>query len=134
MQYSVKDIRKDELFSEFLDARGITQKTKRKHTTGMRSYCNFCLQELVNEWEQKGIIISKHVSLMSGPSFLIEEADEEQDKGIKRKKREIRKNLIKFVNYLREKNKMTLTIDTYLTTIKAFYDDNDIDILDYPKI
>ncbi len=112
MFFSQEEIRYDETFAEFLDARGITESTKRGHTTAMKIYCNY-----------NGIT----------PTELIEEAEKDQDVGIKRKKRKIRRRIITFVNYLRDNGKAKGTIDTYLTTIKAFYDDNDIDIPKLPK-
>ena len=112
MQLSSKDIKNDETFQEFLDARGITAKTVRKHIISMKHYCNLHQQT---------------------PTQLIEEAEIEQDNGVKRKKRKIRKKLIKYVAWLKENNRSTGTIKVYLTDIKAFYDDCEIDIPKLPK-
>jgi len=112
MKFSNEVIINDEVFQEFLDARGIVKKTRRKHIINMTNYCNLHQQT---------------------PTELIEEAESEQDAGIKRKKRTLRKKLIKYVAWMKEKNRATSTIKVYLTDTKAFYDDCEIDIPKLPK-
>lgn len=112
MKFSVKDIENDETFQDFLNSRGITKNTRRKLTYQMKNYCNY--QELT-------------------PTQLIEEADEEQDAGTKRKNRTIKKRLINYVNNLKDETKATSTIKSYLSDIKSFYNDNEIDIPKLPK-
>ena len=112
MQFLIDDIKNDDTFQEFSDARGITEKTRKKHTTVMRGYCNLHRQT---------------------PTELVDEAEKEQDDGVKRKKRKIRKKLIRYVAWLRENNKASNTIKVYLADIKAFYDDCEIDIPKLPR-
>lgn len=112
MKFSIDDIEADESFEEFLNARGIIQKTRKRHIYLMTVFCNFQGQK---------------------PIELIEEAEEDETKGIKKRKRRIKRKLINYVVHLKQNKKATSTIKGYLTDIKAFYDYHDIDLPKLPK-
>lgn len=110
MEFNKEDIINDSVFKDFIRSRGIKEQTIRLYESRIRHYCNFTGKS---------------------PSELIEEAEEEQDAGIKRRRRKVKIYLLDFIDYQKEKGRGKTTIKSYIETIKGFYYDNDIDI---PKI
>ncbi|MGP8023932.1 MAG: tyrosine-type recombinase/integrase [Methanobacterium sp.] len=104
MEYSSNDIKNDELVKEFFD-RVLSETTKRQYILVFKNYSNW-----------RGQL----------PSEFIEEADIEQNKGIKLKKRKIKRDLIDYINFLKDEGKTQNTVSTYLKCVKALYRDNDI--------
>jgi integrase len=104
MEYSSNDIKNDELVKEFFD-RVISESTKTQYILVFKNYSNW-----------RGQL----------PSEFIEEADVEQNKNIKLKKRKIKRDLIDYINFLKDEGKTQHTVNTYLKCVKALYRDNDV--------
>ena len=105
MIFSEDDIKKDEIIIEFFDDRTISKNTTIHYIIVLKNYCN---------WKKQL------------PTDFIEEADIEQNKNIKLKKRKIKKDLISYIKFLKSEKKSESTIKNYLSCIKAIYNDNDI--------
>jgi integrase len=75
----------------------------------------------------------KHYYLATGltPMELIEEAEKEEDNGIKLKNRKIKTHLLELIRYLREKGLKETSISNYVIYVKIFYHTFDIII---PKL
>ena len=65
------------------------------------------------------------------PTEFLLEAEEEEDEGLKLKRRKIRDHLIKFIQYLRKKGLKETSISNYLIYVKAFYSTFEIEL---PKL
>lgn len=104
MKFTSEDITKDELVQEFFE-RVMSKATRRQYILAWKDYCNW-----------KGQL----------PTEFIEEADIEQNQNIKLKKRKLKKDLVGYINYLKEQKKSQNTIYGYLKCVKAIYRDNDI--------
>lgn len=100
------EILKDENVKEFLRTSWRKESTKKEYITRIRHYSNFTGKT---------------------PTQLIDEAEKEQDAGIKRRKRQIKKYIFDFIDYLKDDNKSVSTIKNYVETIKGFYNSFDID-------
>jgi len=108
MKYVKKDILDDQVFKNFLDHKNIDNKnTIIQYETRIRSYCNFT-EKTITE--------------------LVDEAVEEQDKGVKYSDRKVNKYLQDYIDKLTKKSKSENTIKAYYETIKALYHDNDIEL------
>jgi len=107
MKYTKEDIQNDPLFLDFLESRNLKPKTIKIYLVSLTHYCN-----LINQL----------------PSMFIEEAEQEEDDGIKKRKRKIRQYLIQFRTELEKNNKSPATIKLYMDKIKALYREYDINI------
>ena len=78
------------------------------------------------------IILNHYSEFQSLPLHqLLEEADQEEEMGIRWKKRKLKIRLINYMNYLREN--MTLnSAKTYLKIVKSFYSHHEIEIHKLP--
>lgn len=102
----------EEYIQEYIITRGLSDGTYQSVKLIMNHYSNF--QQL-----------SIHE--------LILEADNEEEQGIRWKRRTLKKRLINYMNHLR--NNMTLnSAKTYLKIVKAFYSHHEIEIHKLPKI
>jgi len=108
--FSNKDILNDEHMIKFINSRNLRPNSVRVYKIAIKNYCNYT-----------GLT----------PSQLINEADEEQDKGIKKKNRKIKNYLQGFINHLNNKGRAANTINSSFTNIKSFYHEFDIDL---PKV
>ena len=64
---------------------------------------------------------------------LIIEADDEEEQGIRWKRRTLKRRLINYINYLHQS--MTLnSAKTYLKIVKSFYHHHEIEIHSLPKL
>jgi len=104
--YERQDIKNDAIFQDFILARQIIKKTVDRYITALVHYSN---------------------STQMLPEQFIEEAEDEQDQGIKRRKRKIRKHFIKYIQYLEDQGFSPQTINSYLNNIKAIYNENEVD-------
>lgn len=86
-------------------SRSLTARTRKQYLMILTNFCN---------WKQQL------------PTEFIEEAEIEQNQNIKLKKRKIKKDLIRYIQYLKDENKSQNTIYNYISSIKAIYYDNDI--------
>lgn len=66
-------------------------------------------------------------------SELIEEAEEEEDKGIRWKHRKLKRRLISYTNHLQQ-TMMYSSAVVYLSTVKSFYRYFEIEIHDMPGL
>ena len=104
MKYSAEDIQNDELVNDFFD-RVMSKATKRQYVLVFKDYSNWRSQL---------------------PSEFIDEADLEQNKNIKLKKRKIKRDLIDYINNLKGRGYTQNTVNSYIKCVKAIYRDNDI--------
>lgn len=65
------------------------------------------------------------------PTEFLKEADKEEDKGIKLKKRKLKVHLMRFIQYLRENELKETSINNYLIYVKSFYNYFEVEI---PKL
>ncbi len=100
----------DEKFQEFLAIKIIKPSTIQGYKTRIKEYC---------------------LAIGLTPSEFIKEAEYEEEKRIAIKKRKIKSHLIKYVQYLREKNYKETSISNYLIYVKAFYTTFDVEL---PKL
>ena len=105
-------ITNEEYIKEYITTRGLSKSTYKTTKLIINHYSNF--QQL-----------SIHE--------LIQEADAEEDAGIRWKRRKLKTRLINYMNHLREN--MTLnSAKTYLKIVKSFYNHHEIEIHKLPKI
>ena len=105
-------ITNEEYIKEYITTRGLSKSTYQSTKMIMNHYSKF--QQL-----------SIHE--------LIQEADNEEEQGIRWKRRKLKTRLINYMNYLREN--MTLnSAKTYLKIVKAFYNHHEIEIHKLPKL
>lgn len=102
----------EEYIKEYIETRGLSQSTHQLLTRVMTHY---------SEFQQLSI------------HELLNEADFEEEQGIRWKKRTLKTRLIKYMNHLRE----TMTINsakTYLKLVKSFYNHHEIEIYKLPAL
>lgn len=104
---SMDTVQEDSLFKEFVEGRNLRKSTEDSYMKKIYSFCKF---------------------LNKTPTELIEEAEKEQYAGIVPRKRKIKGYLLDYVKNLKEKDFSATTISSYVTTIKSFYYDFDIEI------
>jgi len=105
-------ITNEEYIQEYITTRGLSKSTQRTIKNIMNHYSKF--QEC-----------SIHELIM--------EADNEEDAGIRWKRRKLKTRLINYMNFIREN--MTLnSAKTYLKIVKAFYNHHEIEIHKLPKL
>lgn len=102
----------EEYIQEYINTRGLKQNTYNSFKLVMNHYSNF----------QK---LSIHE--------LIIEADNEEEQGIRWKRRTLKTRLINYQNYLRE-NMTINSAKTYMKLMKSFYHHHEIEIHTLPKL
>lgn len=105
MPYNNDDIIQDEIIKDFFLGRTITENSKKSYIYRLKHYSNW-RKQLPSEW--------------------IEEADIEQAQNIKLKKRKVKKDLIGYIQYLKDMDFCQNTINGYMASLKAIYYDNDV--------
>ena len=117
MPYEITDIKNDPYMKDFLRSRRIRDTTKVAYIERLTSFCNF---------------INKK------PTELIDEAEEEQDRGIKSRKRTIRQYFLDFIELEENEGKSHHTIKARVDLVKSFYNSFDIETpkfsLKYPNV
>jgi integrase len=101
-----RDIEKDPCVRDFIRSRSLRESTKDGYLLRINQYCKF---------------------IGKTPTELIDEAEEEQDQGIKTRKRKIKDYVLDYVEDLKNNNRSNNTIRTNLETIFGFYRAFDID-------
>ena len=107
---SSEDIKNDPCVKDFVRSRTLRKTTQDAYLRRIRKYCNF---------------------IGKTPIELIEEAEKEEEDGIKPRKRKIRGYILDYVEHLENKDLAQLSIKTDLETINTFYHSFDIDT---PKV
>lgn len=107
MEYTKDKVWGDPTFKDFIRSRGIKERTARHYESRIRYYCNF---------------------IGKSPTELIDEAEEEQQEGIKLRKRKVKSYVLDFIDHLKSKGRSSNTIKSYIETIRAFYNEYEIDI------
>lgn len=100
MPFELDDIKNDRCFKDFIRSRSRRSSTKSQYITRIRVYANFV-----------GKI----------PTELIEEAENEEEAGIKLRNRKINDYFYDFREKLEEEGMLPSTINGYFDTVKAFY-------------
>lgn len=100
-------ILEDPLFKEFVITRQLKKST---------------IETYLQAWGQYIPITGK-----KNITEIISEAEQEEDQGVKRRKRKIRKYFIQYIQTLEKKGLAPGTIRLYLSRIKAIYNEYDID-------
>lgn len=106
--YTMKyqELKKDPLVKDFLRSRGIRKSTEKAYLQRINKYCEF---------------------LGKTPTEFIDEAEEEQDNGIKKRKRKINSYIYDFVELLKSDNSSSNTIKSTVETVVSFYKQFDVD-------
>jgi len=99
-----------EYIDEYITSRGLTQNTRKTITIILKHYSNH--QE-------------------SSLDELLQEADIEEEQGIRWKRRKLKKRLTNYMNYCRE-TMLLSSANKYLTTVKGFYTHHEIEIHQLP--
>ncbi len=101
-----EELLQDPLLQEFIFSRNIKEKT-------IETY----------------IAAIQHYSQVTGKTIteLIEEAEKEEDSGVKRRKRKIRQYFLKYIQHLQDQGVKGSTIRLYISKIKALYNEYEID-------
>lgn len=110
MPFELDDIKNDRCFKDFLRSRSRRPSTKSQYVTRIRAYANFAGKT---------------------PTELIEEAENEEEKGIRLRNRNINDYFYDFREKLEEEGMLPSTINGYFDTVKAFYRHYDIQL---PKL
>lgn len=106
-QFYTKDIEQSKSFNTFNKLKTREQSTLRRYKITLTSYCNFHQMKIDD---------------------LIEEADQEEEQGIRENKRKIKDRIIEFRSYMRNNNYGASTIKSRITNLKTFYRANGITI------
>lgn len=101
-----QELMKDPLVKDFLRSRGIRKTTEKLYLFRINRYSKF---------------------LGKSPAEFIDEAEEEQDMGIKRRKRRINSYIYDFVELLQLENSSANSIKSIVGTVVSFYRQFDID-------
>lgn len=96
----------DEIFERFAKERGLSETSKQQYNYRLKNYCNFTGQTL---------------------SELLDEAEEEEEQGIRWKKRKLKQKLTDYRLYLQE-NFLKHTVNTYFQSVQTFYRHHEIEI------
>ncbi len=91
--------------------KSLSQSTQSLYTLGLKEYCN---------------LIDK------SPEELLDEAEDEEDKGLRMRRRKIETYFLKFKKYLENSKKAPQTIKVYISAVKSFYQTFDIEIPNVP--
>lgn len=106
-----EEIKNSKVFQDFIEERKLTnESTIGGYLTSLTGYCDY-----------HGMSIEE----------LVEEAEQEEDNGIRLKKRKIKKRLIEYRNYLYDKKYSNKTIKSKMSDIIFFFDRCEIEI---PKL
>ncbi|MCG2827709.1 tyrosine-type recombinase/integrase [Methanothermobacter sp. K4] len=100
-------VTQDPLFQDFILTRNIKQGTIRSYIAALQYYLPVTGKKNLTE--------------------LIEEAENEQDRGVRRRKRRIRTYFIKYIKALEENGIRESTINLYLSRLKTIYNEYEID-------
>lgn len=110
MPFELDDIKNDRCFKDFIRSRSRRPSTKSQYISRIRVYVDF---------------------VGKGPTELIEEAENEEEAGIKLRNRKINDYFYDFREKLEEEGMLPSTINGYFDTVKAFYRHYDIHL---PKL
>ena len=94
-----KSVLEDPKYTEMMSAKGIVEETKKRYLFSLTTYCYFCDQTLTE---------------------IYEEADQEEEDGIRLNKRKIRRKLINFRSFLND-HFANSTVKQRFQDIKQFY-------------
>jgi integrase len=101
------DLNNDPLIQEYIQNHGIKPNTIIQYKKALNIYCNF---------------------LGMTPNELIEEAEDEEETRIRMRRRKIKSHLLNFKDYLNTKDHTVLTVRNYITIIRSFYREFDIEL------
>ncbi|OEC84933.1 MULTISPECIES: tyrosine-type recombinase/integrase [Methanobacterium] len=101
-----RDIENDPCVKDFLRSRRLRESTKKEYLGRLKQYCLFTGKT---------------------PTELIDEAEMEQDQGIKSRKRKIKGYILDYIDDFKNNNKADTTTKTHIETIFGFYKAYDID-------
>lgn len=108
-----KLVEKDEMFIDMCEGKGIQPSTIRKYSLSLAAFCYFT--EMT-------------------PTELYEEADAEEEDGVRINRRKLRSKLIKFNKFQVDKGFSSHTITTRLMDVKQFYIFHGIEIPKLPRV
>lgn len=98
---------RSKILDEFLESRNITDSSKKLYRIHLKNYEDFTGKSL---------------------DELIEEAEDEEDQGIRLRKRKVKKYLTEYRKYLEKKGYSENYIRTDLTILRGFYNEYDIEL------
>jgi len=100
------EIENDPCLQDYLQSQWLKKCTKRIYIYRIKGYCQY---------------------LNKTPTELIEESEEEQDVGVKRRKHKIKQYIFDYIEYSKGEDRSIHTIRNYIENIKGFYRYFDID-------
>jgi len=99
------DISEDSLFKSFIVNRGIRKATIKRYKRQLELYCTF---------------------LDKTPTELIDQAENEEDQGMRMRNRSIKKYLLNFKEFMEDNNYSSHTIINTITIVRTFYTEYDV--------
>lgn len=102
----------EDLVVEYIQTRDLSQNTHYTIRSKLNHYSNF-----------QGLSLQE----------LIDEADQEEEEGVRWKKRKLKTRLINYINYCKQYMKIS-SVKTYLSVVKSFYYYHEIEIYHLPPI
>jgi integrase len=100
-------MKNDPILNEFIDNRNLVNSTKIRYMVILKNYCDYTKLK---------------------PEELIDEAEMEEESGIRLRKRKIKSYLIGFKKYLQDKDHSELTVKNSLSIIRSFYHEFEIEL------
>lgn len=104
---SLEDIRKDPTYQEFCENRDLAEKTKQKYQLALSKYVNLIGMSLES---------------------LLEEAEDEEENGIRLRKRKIKKYLLRYKQHLDKLDLSESYKRNLIMCVRTFYNENGIEI------
>ena len=103
----IEIIFEDQYFQDFIESRDLRESTVVEYSKNIKGYCSF---------------------LKKTPTEFIEEADAEEEKPLRMKNRKIKRYMLSYHRYLKDKRHTHQTIKKQLAIIKTFYREYEIEI------
>ena len=103
----ISDIKNDQVYRDYLEERQVKPKTADLYIYTMRIYCHL-------------------IGLL--PSELLDEADAEEDAGIRLRKSKLKQHLKSFEQYLKSNKSAHSTLTTSMNIVRNFYAHHDIEL------
>ena len=110
----IKDIQKDNVFREFIEARTRSENTISNYTKMMLAYCRY-----------NGNMT---------PTDLLEEAEDEEETISRMRKRTIKKRLMGYKDFMESKGFSKETVSSRMVFVKTFYKNFDRSSIEYSAL
>ncbi|MDP3623816.1 MAG: site-specific integrase [Methanobacteriaceae archaeon] len=128
--FTTMNIEDDPCIKDFFRSRGLKESTQTRYTFDFKKYSEFTGRTRLKKWKQEGIKVNEEFMTfyLLPLSYLIKEAEDEEDAGIRMRRRSIREHLLGFQEYLISKDYSPNYIKRTVVGIKTFYREFEIEI------